>query len=422
MSTETASMAARRSSSLRRRLLPLYAAAGLQGFMLWTPVEKLFLNEIGFDAAAVGLMAAAYAAVVPLVEVPSGLLADRWSRRGVLIIANLALLLSVLIGGLSHDVATYIGGALVLGVYFAMYSGTMDAIVYDTVLTETENSNLFERMIGRARAVESAALVASSLAGGLLAGLLSARATYFLSLPFTLLSILALLHFAEPTLHQTTERTPLRAQIAVTYRTIAGRGRLLPVVALGVLTALISQVIFEFGPLWLVALSATPAVYGPFWAALVSTLGFGGLLAGRLPMDRPLMQAGLAGAMAAASVVLTLTRNLVIVAVAQIVLVLLAMALSIHVARLLHDEVPSAVRAGVASGVGAFSWIAFLPFALAFGLVSRNFGVDTAGWMITGAVLLVAVVLAVESVVRRQAQPGQVQPATSGMSAPCSRV
>jgi hypothetical protein len=277
-------------------------------------------------------------------------------------------------------------------------------------------------MIGRARAVESTALVASSLAGGLLAGLLSARTTYFLSLPFTVLSIVALLRFAEPTLHQAGERLPLPAQIAVTYRTIAGRGRLLPVVALAVLTALISQVVFEFGPLWLVALSAAPVVYGPFWAALVSTLGLGGLLAGRLPLDRLPVQAGLAGVMALATVALTLTSNLMVVAVAQVVLVLLTVALGIHVARLLHDAVPSAVRAGVASGVGAFSWIAFLPFALAFGLVSRDLGMETAGWMITGAVLLVAVVLAVQSVVRRPAQPGQVQPVTSGMSAPCSLV
>jgi hypothetical protein len=38
--------------------------------MLWVPVEKLFQTQIGFDAAAIAAMAAAYAAVVPLLEVP----------------------------------------------------------------------------------------------------------------------------------------------------------------------------------------------------------------------------------------------------------------------------------------------------------------------------------------------------------------
>ena len=85
------------------------------------------MNEIGFDAASIGVMAAAYAAVVPIVEVPSGILADRWSRRGVLVVASAALAVSALIGGLSNNVPTYIVSALVLGVYFAMYSGTMDS-------------------------------------------------------------------------------------------------------------------------------------------------------------------------------------------------------------------------------------------------------------------------------------------------------
>lgn len=410
-------------SRLNRRLRPLYVAAGLQGFMLWTPVEKLFLNEIGFDAAAVGLMAAAYAALVPIVEVPSGLLADRWSRRGVLMIANAALLVSVLIGGLSQNVATYIIGAMVLGVYFAMYSGTTDSIVYDTVLTETGDGELFQRMIGRARAVESAALVASSLAGGLLAGLLSPRATYFLSLPFTLLSILALLRFVEPTLHQATQRSSVREQVAVTYRTLAGRGRLLPVVALTVLTALISQVVFEFGPLWLVALAAAPVVYGPFWAALMSTLGLGGLLAGRLPMGRPAVQAAMTAVMTLASIALALTRNLMVVAVAQVLLVLVAVTLSIHVAQRLHDAVPSTVRAGVASGTSAFAWIAFLPFALVFGVVSRDLGVDTAAWMITGAVLLVGVALTADAVVRarRPGNPTRTEPIEPDLAAAARR-
>jgi MFS family permease len=129
--------------------MPLYIAVFLQGFLLWVPVEKLFMSEIGFDPASVGLMAAAYAAVVPIIEIPSGILADRWSRRGVLIISSAALGLCALIGGLSNNVATYIVSALILGVYFAMYSGTLDAVVYDTVLEETGDSDDFESRIGR---------------------------------------------------------------------------------------------------------------------------------------------------------------------------------------------------------------------------------------------------------------------------------
>ena len=96
------------TAAVRRRLLPLQVAVALQGFMLWVPVEKLFMQEIGFDAATVGLMAAAYAALVPLVEIPSGILADRWSRRGVLIVAGTGLMLTALIGGLSNSVPLYL--------------------------------------------------------------------------------------------------------------------------------------------------------------------------------------------------------------------------------------------------------------------------------------------------------------------------
>ena len=73
--------------TLARRLLPLQIGVALQGLLLWVPIEKLFMTQIGFDAAAVGAMAAAYAAVTPLLEVPSGILADRWSRRWVMILA-----------------------------------------------------------------------------------------------------------------------------------------------------------------------------------------------------------------------------------------------------------------------------------------------------------------------------------------------
>jgi len=104
--------------------------------------------------------------IVPVLEVPLGILADRWSRRGVLILASVASLAAVVVGGLSQSVAVYMLSAAFLGVYFALQSGTLESIVYDTVLEETGDSDAFERTIGRARVVESVALVASALAGG----------------------------------------------------------------------------------------------------------------------------------------------------------------------------------------------------------------------------------------------------------------
>jgi len=402
----------RPKTSLQRRLLPLHVAVSLQGLLLWAPVEKLFMSEIGFDPASVGVMAAAYAAAVPIIEIPSGILADRWSRRGVLVISSVALMLCALIGGLSNNVATYIVGALVLGVYFAMYSGTMDAVVYDTVLEETGDSEAFEKRIGRVRLVESIALVSSALLGGWLASLATPRLMYFLSVPLAGLSIVAYLRFREPQLHKTEEATSLRSHLALTYRTLTQRGRLLPIIGLAVLTSLILQVIFEFGPLWLVAMAVPAVLYGPYWAALTSTLGLGGLLAGKVQLNRPGTVGAVVGLMLLASLVLTSRTGVVLVTIAQVVLALLIVTASIHVTRLLHDAVPSTIRSGVASGVGAISWIAFLPSALVFGVVSKQSGVHAASWMIT-AVTLCAGALLLTMALRGRAEPSGAHPDTA---------
>ncbi len=158
---------------IRRRLRPLYVAGWFLGINFWVPVEKLFLSRIGFDAASVGLLAATYAAVVPFLEISSAILADRWSRRGVLMIANVALGASALVGGLSTNVTTNLVAALLLGCYFALQSGTVDSIIYDVLVEETGSSEGFEREIGRLRLVEGIALVTSALAGGGIAALTS---------------------------------------------------------------------------------------------------------------------------------------------------------------------------------------------------------------------------------------------------------
>ena len=125
----------------------------------------------------------------------------------------------------------YVVAAMLLGVYFAMQSGTFDAIVYDTVLEETGSSDRFESVVGRVRMAESVSLTLGALAGGALAAATAPRVTYFATLPFLVVSTMFLLRFREPRLHEAAERRSLGKHLAVTVRTVRCQSRLIPIAA-----------------------------------------------------------------------------------------------------------------------------------------------------------------------------------------------
>jgi MFS family permease len=375
-------------TSAHRRLAPLVVSMFFGGVALWVPVEKLFLAQIGFTPRTIGLMAATYAAVVPVLEVPTGILADRWSRRGVLVLANVAAALAVIVGGLSVNVPTYLVAAVLVGAYFAMRSGTVDAVVYDTLLEETGGSDGFERMLGRLHVSESVALVLGGLGGGALAAVASPRATYFATLPFLLVSTACLLSLREPRLHaagEGAETRSLRGHLAVTVAAVRGQRQLVPVVALLVLATVLMSAVFEFGPLWLVDAHVGAAAFGPAWAGLMASIGIGGALAGRARLQAGASRAAAAALLLGGVSALLVARNVVLVTLAQVVVVMVTVVVTIVVTRTLHDAVPSDVRTGVSSGVSAVTWGVFLPFALAFGAVSERGGVHAAGWLLVAA-------------------------------------
>ncbi len=365
--------------ALARRLRPLQVGVALQNMLLWVPVEKMFMTQIGFNAAAIGLVAAVYAAVAPALEVPFGILADRWSRTGMMIMATLALAVSSLVGGLSASPAMYVGSAALLGVFFALNSGTADSIVYDTVVEETGSSEAYEKWIGRVHVVEATALVASALLGGLLAALTSARITYLVTVPLVAIAGLAFGRCREPQLHRAAERVSFRQQALATVRVLTADRALRPVVLLTAFSAVAATVLFEFGPLWLVSLHAPAGLYGPYWAALVSTVGLGGWLASRSHLDRPGPATGLGVVLVLASVIPTFSHSLPLVIAGQFGVALTTAMIGVRAGRLLHDAVGAHLRAGVSSGAGTLSWLMFLPISVLFGQLSHAYGVETAG-------------------------------------------
>ena len=385
---------------LTKRLLPLFIAAFSQGLVLWAPIEKVFLKSIGFDQAALGLMAACYASLIPLLDLTSGILADRWSRKGVLILASVASMLNALLGGLSHDVPTYLISTLFFGVEVALVSGTYESIVYDTLLEEIGESHAFERRLGQVKLLNSLALIISSLAGGIVATVLSPRLAYFATIPLVAISLGALLTFQEPHLHHSERRISLKSHLLAISQTLFRPGKTLHIITVLLATSLLLSVIFEFGPLWQLALAAPVGLYGLANAAVLSAGGVGSWLSARLTLAKPVAIVGVAGLLVASSLTLVVVKNAVAVILAQGVLVAGGVGVSMIFTRLLHDSLSSRVRAGAASGVGALSSIAFVLFALLFGVVSQRADVFHAGWMVVGVALLAGTLLATVDVDR----------------------
>ena len=156
-------------SPTMRRLMPLYIAVFFQSIPLWYATEKIFMLDIGFTTATIGVMFAVMSVVMLAIETPSGILADRWSRKGVMMLGASALLISAVIGAFSFNEPMYILSCVFWGVFAALYSGTYDAVIYDTTVEEHGDSKQFEKYLGRFKAVEGMTFVIAALIGAFIA-------------------------------------------------------------------------------------------------------------------------------------------------------------------------------------------------------------------------------------------------------------
>lgn len=377
--------------NLTKRLTPLYITAFLQSFVLWYTIEKLFMKSIGFDDTGIGFMIAVYSIVMLAIEVPSGILADRWSRKGVLIIASVALAASSFICGSSQDMAMYLGGAIAWGIFFACYSGLYDSIIYDIVFEETGNAHRFDKYYGRAKAIESVGLVSSSIIGGAIAGLWNLQSTYLLTVPVALCAAIPLIKFTEPKLHKAEAYQPLKDHFALTFKAILKNRAILPVV-IGLTTIYaLSYMIYEFSQLWFIALATPAAIIGVANAALQVSTGIGGVVSSWLKSNKRIFII-IIFAFCTSGLGLIYIKETIAVVMSQVIFCSSITGLTIMLKGILHDNLTSKVRAGASSAVGSLSRLIVIPLALLFGYLSNCFGVFAATWSLMPLVVIVVAI------------------------------
>lgn len=186
--------------------------------------------DIGFNTATIGVMFAVMSIVMLAVETPSGVLADRWSRKGVMMLGCVSLLISAGIGALSFNEPMYILSTVFWGIFAALYSGTYEAVIYDTTVEEHSDSKHFEKYLGRFKAIEGITFVIGALVGAFIASTFDLRDPYILSIPLIAAALIFLWRFKEPQLHKAEVSEPVFKHIRQTFSAVLRNPILLPVV------------------------------------------------------------------------------------------------------------------------------------------------------------------------------------------------
>ncbi|SDF67636.1 Predicted arabinose efflux permease, MFS family [Blastococcus aurantiacus] len=141
--------------------------AALSEFVPLYPLYALLFLDTGLSTAEISGLFAVWSVAAVLAEVPAGALADRWSRRGVLVCGAVLQAAAFGLWAVAPGTAGFAAGFALWGVSSALYSGTAEALVYDG-LVDVGAEEAFPCVNGRMTAVELLAQVPTALAAAAL--------------------------------------------------------------------------------------------------------------------------------------------------------------------------------------------------------------------------------------------------------------
>lgn len=352
-------------------------------------VYALLFEDTGLTAASISIGFIAWSATVVLLEVPSGALADRVSRRRLLAVATVIRALGFATWLLVPGLGGVVAGFVLWGMSGAASSGTWQALTWDELARVGRTAD-YTSLTARMAQGQSLAIVVSMLSAAPLVATVGIRGVAMISIALHAVTLALVLRLPEarpvrgvdePTGWRAWASTLRRGTMAATRTPVLARLALLGA-ALEVVT-----VVEEYVPLLARDLGAPDAVV----PVLVVLPWLGNLLGAEVAARRPEVAPRVAGAMVGLGAVALVggalsDHTLGIVGVAGMYATVRT-AVVLADARL-QDHAPDDARATVTSARGLMTEV------LAIGAFAAV-GAGSARWGLPVAIALMAVPLLV---------------------------
>jgi len=151
----------------------LYLYAFFSDFFLVFAVDKLIFKENGLSVTQIAIIISIWGGIQLLAEIPSGILADKWNRKYMLVLTGLFFFLCYSTWLVFPSFVGYlIGFSLFYALGDAFLSGTDQAYIYDYLSTKKQ-TNDYEKIYGRFKSIRLAGIALAWLLGGFFSDIFS---------------------------------------------------------------------------------------------------------------------------------------------------------------------------------------------------------------------------------------------------------
>lgn len=164
-------------------------------WVFWIPVVVLFWQKNGLNLTQIMMLQAIFALAVVILEVPTGVVADRLGRRKSLLLGAAFRIIGFTAYAVGFNFEQFILAEIILAFGASFISGADTAFLYDS-LKEVNQESQFKKVRGHSNSLGYLAAALTSIAGGFIA-VYSLRLTWWFSVVGMVCLFLTALTFVE---------------------------------------------------------------------------------------------------------------------------------------------------------------------------------------------------------------------------------
>jgi MFS family permease len=160
-------------------------------------IERLFWEQRGMTVLMVVLCEIIYAMSIVIFELPTGVFADKFGRKTLLVFGAVLSMFEFIILLYAYNFWTFALVVFLAGLSSACTSGARNALLYDSLLTANKQ-NSFEKIVGRMNSLDFISSIIAAISGSVLAKYFGFELNYIVSAASMLLALIFTILLKEP--------------------------------------------------------------------------------------------------------------------------------------------------------------------------------------------------------------------------------